>query len=129
MGDKMEKLKTAGEVMACCGMVMDVIEEHFASCSLEQHAKKFEERNSANIDAFTLNVERDKNCKYRGGELIYQYIDDLFFRTTLELYFQNQQNKWIKMKSEGKPISMDWLIEESSIKLKEKRIIKFNIEP
>ena len=71
--------------------------------------------------------EKKKELKYQGGILKFSYKDEKFFTMGYELYFQNKQDKWIKVSADTEQ-EIDFLNEKSIEELKKKNVIEYDIE-
>lgn len=104
--------------------ILDKIKLLFPHRSLEQLSDMCSEK----IDSLILQEEQNKNYRYIGGQLLFIYMDNQQFRITVELYFKNQKDEWIEVKSASQPRSMEYLMKDSIMELKEKGQVAFEIE-
>lgn len=71
--------------------------------------------------------EKKKELKYQGGSLKFSYKNEKFFTIGYELYFQNKQEKWVKVSADTEQ-EIDFLNEKSIEELKKKNTIEYDIE-
>ena len=110
MTDIAGKAKTFLNIIFKPNMTIDELAE---SCSKELDKKIIE--------------EKKKELKYVGGILKFSYKDEKFFTMGYELYFQNKQDKWIKVSADTEQ-EIDFLNEKSIEELKKKNVIEYDIE-
>ena len=79
------------------------------------------------IDEIILNQENTFNLKYIAGEMKIHYKNEKFFTIEIYLYFQDEKEEWKKTVMSSPDLNIKYLNQESVIKLKDKKIVVFEI--
>ena len=90
--------------------------------------EQIEKMCSDKMDNLIIREETKNNYKYVGGRFIILAVNENQFRLVAELYFKNQQDEWIEMKSTSQPRKMEYLTKDSVIELLAKGSVAFEIE-
>ena len=81
------------------------------------------------LDKIIIRHEKESNNKFISGEFKVSFLDDNHFEVAYDLYFQNINEKWIKMSSKSQPISSDKKLKPEAIEeLKKEKCIIYEIE-
>ena len=80
------------------------------------------------VDKFIQHKLKTTKLKYIGGEFKIYYIDESYFGINISLYFQNEQNKYIKTKYEYKTHNRRKLTTEAFDELRKEKTIVFEID-
>lgn len=74
-----------------------------------------------------MNQENTFNLKYIAGEMKIHYKNEKFFTIEIYLYFQDEKEEWKKTVMSSPDLKIKYLNQESVIKLKDKKIVVFEI--
>jgi len=80
------------------------------------------------LDEVILSEEKN-GLTYAGGMLHINYLNEVSFETAYELYFQDQNNEWVKKEAKSKPQKMNFLNETSKAELQKNNKVSFEIDP
>ncbi len=80
------------------------------------------------LDKIIIHHEKESNNKFISGEFKVSYLDENHYEVSYDLYFQNINEKWIKMSSKSNPIeSARKLKPEAIAELRDKKTIIYEI--
>ena len=97
-----------------------VIEPNMA---LDEIAKIY----SAKLDGIIRN-EQAKGLKYVGGTFKISYADEKYFNLSFELYFQDENDEWVKKDSKSKPQKVEYLNDDALAELRAQKEIIYEID-
>ena len=81
------------------------------------------------VDKIIIRHEKETNNTFVSGEFKVSYLEDNFYEVSYDLYFQDKNEKWIKMSSKSKPISCEKKLKPEAIEeLKKEKSIIYEIE-
>ncbi len=85
---------------------------------------------TAPLDKIIIRHEKETNNHFISGEFKVTYLDEKYYEVAYDLYFQNPNEKWIKMSSKSKPINIERKLKPEAIaELREKKNIVYEINP
>lgn len=97
--------------------------DKFACVDLDELAKFY----SKKMDDLILHKESEEELKYVGGTFAIDYVTQETFSLNLELYFKDNKDEWVKMKSSSaKPTK--YLKERALNELFEKKKVSYDVE-
>lgn len=80
------------------------------------------------LDKIIIRHEKETNNKFISGEFKVLYLDENHYEVAYDLYFQNENEKWIKMSSKSNPISSERRLKPEAIEeLKREKCITYEI--
>ena len=80
------------------------------------------------LDKIIIRHEKETNNKFISGEFKISYLDDNHYEVAYDLYFQNINEKWIKMSSKSKPINSEKKLKPEAIEeLKKEKCVIYEI--
>ena len=82
---------------------------------------------SAKLDGI-IRDEQSKGLKYVGGTFKISYVDEKTFNLAFELYFQDENDEWIKKASKSKPQKSEYLNEKAFAELRAQKEIVYEID-
>lgn len=83
---------------------------------------------SDEMDQMILKIEQEHALFFRGGIFDFHYVNEKFFKITIDLFFQDQEQKW-KKQSAKQSLSIKQLIPEAAEELRTKGKVSFDIDP
>jgi hypothetical protein len=85
---------------------------------------------TASLDKIIIRYEKETNNRFISGEFKVLYLDNSSYEVAYDLYFQNQNEKWIRMSSKSNPLSCERKLKPEAIaELREKKTIVYEINP
>lgn len=123
MNEEMEK-KIKEEITELSTQFRKELKEKIGQVSVDTLAQRYSNKTNDII----RKTESEKNCKYVGGQFVFQCVDGATFTMSTELYFKDAAKKWVQMKMQSDPVDMRELTEESAKELREKKKIAFEVE-
>ena len=72
--------------------------------------------------------EQAKGLKYVGGTFKIAYADEKFFNLSFELYFQDENDEWVKKDSKSKPQKVEYLTDKALAELRAQKEIVYEID-
>ena len=82
---------------------------------------------SAKLDGI-IRDEQAKGLKYVGGTFKIAYADEKNFNLSFELYFQDENDEWVKKDSKSKPQNIEYLTDKALTELRAQREIVYEID-
>lgn len=82
---------------------------------------------SAKLDGIIHN-EQAKGLKYVGGTFKISYTDENFFNLSFELYFQDENDEWVKKDAKSKPQKTEYLNDNALAELRVQKEIVYEID-
>lgn len=83
---------------------------------------------SKQTDMLIKSEEQRNGYQFVGGEFSVSYVNEAAFTLGVELYFKDTAGKWIKVESKSQPRDMQYLMEDSIVELRQKKVVKFDID-
>ena len=82
------------------------------------------------LDKIIIRHEKETNNTYVSGEFKVSYLDEKYYEVSYDLYFQDKNEKWIKMSSKSNPISSERRLKPEAIaELRDKKTVAYEIFP
>ena len=82
---------------------------------------------SAKLDGIVRN-EQAKGLTYVGGTFKIFYADENFFNLSFELYFQDENDEWVKKDAKSKPQKTEYLNDNALAELRAQKEIVYEID-
>lgn len=82
---------------------------------------------SAKLDGI-IRDEQAKALKYVGGNFKISYADEKFFNLSFELYFQDENDEWVKKAAKSKPQKVEYLTGKAFAELRAQKEIVYEID-
>ncbi len=76
----------------------------------------------------TIRDEQSKKLKYVGGSFKISYANEKYFNLSFELYFQNENDEWVKKDAKSNPQKTEYLSEKALAELRAKKEIVYEID-
>lgn len=90
---------------------------------LDELAKIYSEKLDSNI-----RDEQAKGLKYVGGTFKISYANEKYFNLSYELYFQDENDEWVKKNAKSNPQKTEYLSENALTELRTKKEIIYEID-
>lgn len=75
-----------------------------------------------------IRAQQTKGLSYVGGTFKISYYSELYFYLSFELYFQDENDEWVKKNSTSEPQSTEYLNDKALLELRGKREIVYEID-
>ena len=76
----------------------------------------------------TIRDEQSKKLKYVGCSFKISYANEKYFNLSFELYFQNENDEWVKKDAKSNPQKTEYLSEKALAELRAKKEIVYEID-